>query len=103
MSNIDIDYIVKCSGCGNNFDEDDIVYCDECSDPVCDECVRFVYHQGFDEVFCKKCFSKYPGQPEYTGSVQQPHKKTSNKITQAFLYGVITGVLICSIMVFIIL
>ena len=50
------DYIFKCWECDfETDDEDQIIYCDDCSHTMCSEHVYTVEYQGFDESLCSVC------------------------------------------------
>ena len=50
---------VRCSGCGNNFDNDSIVECAGCEDALCDSCSRRCDDCG--DAFCEACDSPCAG------------------------------------------
>jgi len=46
----------KCHICKfESDDEDDFIYCDQCNHPVCEEHIRFIQHQGYEESICDNC------------------------------------------------
>lgn len=50
----------KCTLCDfETDDEDEIIYCCQCSRPMCENCVKAIEHQGFQELICIDCNAAY--------------------------------------------
>jgi hypothetical protein len=48
-----------CKLCGHvSEDEDDFLYCSECSEPFCLDHMTDIEHQGYQESLCPGCYSQ---------------------------------------------
>ena len=58
-------YLVNCCMCGEEQDEEIMIYCVECNRPACEKCTATVQNQGFEEAFCKQCAKHHPEVEKY--------------------------------------